>query len=113
MLTLTPVLEYILAIAGSAVAAALVHYAKRAADRLGLEIGDQGARTLDAYVDRAIEVISKAADERYGRREVDWDDRALAATQWVMDHAPKAAKRAGYDAADVRALVRARLDAKD
>lgn len=106
MIDFTPILNYVAEIAIAVLTPVILYLVKRAADRIGMEIGDGAAATVERYVEFGIEAI---ADRVTANQSVTDNSTVESMVQWVSDHAPKAMRESGLSASDVRSLIRRRL----
>lgn len=107
MIDLSPLLTYLVEIATAALATAGAYFVHQFAKRIGMDLDDGAADTVERYIGMAVDAVAGRIDPQ---RNLTDNDSIAEIVDWIAEHAPKALKRANLDAESIEGMVRQRLN---
>lgn len=108
----TPIIEHTMSIIAAVFLPVALYLAREAADWIGLELSASAEDTIERYVMRGVSAADQRLRREHGDVDVDWDERVQKAVEWVIEHTPKAMKRAGFGADDITDMVEQYLSSR-
>lgn len=103
-LDLTEFYLYLLAIGFAVVVPIVLYAASYLADKVGFDLSDKANRIIVEYLERGHKIVAQKVEDN-ASHETSLSEKQAALAQWMLDHTPKAMKRAAYGPDDMQRLV--------